>query len=415
MDKKNSKLYNFIINTWEKTIRTNYEDNDTLIGLPKPYTVPCVEDRFQEMYYWDTYFANLGLLRSDMTEQAKNNAENMAFLINKYGFVPNGSRTWYLSRSQPPFFSKTVKDVFEVTGDKEWLSQMYAALKKEYDFFRKERMLPCGLFRYHGKPIDKQEIETVARDVARRINLEYDDIKHEPEKYIYIGYAFYESGWDCTSRFDIVKNTEFSWIDLDSLIYGMLADLAYFASVLQNGEEKRWQEEADALKKLICEKCYDKDKGMFCDYDFVNDKKSDFLSVACFYPLYVGLASKEQAEETIKKLPLLEQEYGVACCEPREDLHYLQWDYPNGWACLHHIIVKALLNYGYKADALRIAEKYCRLIEKNYEETENLWEKYNVVTGGLAKVKESRNSHMMGWSAGCYMYCLDICQKLENQ
>ena len=190
----------------------------------------------------------------------------------------------------------------------------------------------------------------------------------------------------------------------------MLCDISYFAKKLENGEEDFWQGKAYRLKSLICEKCYDEEKGMFCDYDLVNEKKSDFISLASFYPLYVGLASEEQARATIKHLVELEQEYGVSCCPNREDLFDLQWDYPNGWACLHQIVIKSLLNYGYKSDALRIARKYCNLIETNYDETGNLWEKYNVVTGGLAEVKESRNSHMMGWSAGCYLYCLDICE-----
>ena len=123
-------LENFIKNSWDKCIRYQPEDDGTLIGLPKPYTVPCIEERFQEMYYWDTYFTNLGLLCSNRVEQAKNNAENMSFLIHKYGFMPNGNRTWYLTRSQPPFFSKTVRDIFDITNDKDWLNEMYPALIK---------------------------------------------------------------------------------------------------------------------------------------------------------------------------------------------------------------------------------------------------------------------------------------------
>ena len=406
-------LENFIKNSWDKCIRYQPEDDGTLIGLPKPYTVPCIEERFQEMYYWDTYFTNLGLLCSNRVEQAKNNAENMSFLIHKYGFMPNGNRTWYLTRSQPPFFSKTVRDIFDITNDKDWLNEMYPALIKEYNFFKNSRMLPSGLFRYYGNPQSADAIEIIASKFAKRVGITLNGSNQNREKYAYAHYALCESGWDCNSRFGVVNSAEFSWIDLNSLIYGMLTDLTYFAEILQNGEDKHWQRKAEQLQNLICEKCYDDEKGMFCDYDLVNEKKSNFLSLACFYPLYVGLSNAEQAEKTIKHLIELEQEFGVACCPDRDDLHSLQWDYPIGWACLHQIVVKSLLNYGYKSDAHRIAKKFCKLIETNYAKTGNLWEKYNVVTGGLAQVNESHNSHMMGWTAGCYLYCLEICKNLE--
>ena len=112
----NTNVKAFILKNWDKTVRTNTENQGDLIGLPKPYTVPCIEGTFQEMYYWDTYFTNIGLLLSGKVEQAINNTENIAYLIERYGKMPNGSRTFYLNRSQPPFFSQAVRDIFEVTG-----------------------------------------------------------------------------------------------------------------------------------------------------------------------------------------------------------------------------------------------------------------------------------------------------------
>lgn len=86
----------------------------------------------------------------------------------------------------------------------------------------------------------------------------------------------------------------------------------------------------------------------------------------------------------------------------------LQWDYPNGWACLHYMVVDGLFSYGYREDALRIAEKYVRTVERNFESTGNLWEKYNVVTGEVAVNKEYKTPPMMGWSAGIYLYCRSL-------
>lgn len=113
-----NKVVKFIEENFSQTIRSNKEDNDTLIGLPYPYTVPCIDDMFQEMYYWDTYFTNVGLLIAGNLEQARNNADNMMYLIEKYGYMPNGNRTYYLKQSQPPFLFLMVKEVYEHTSTK---------------------------------------------------------------------------------------------------------------------------------------------------------------------------------------------------------------------------------------------------------------------------------------------------------
>ena len=106
-----SKPKEFILDNWDKVIRENKEDKDTLIGLPYPYTVPCISGMFQEMYYWDTYFTNVGLILSGRIDQAKNNVDNMSYLISRYGFMPNGNRTRYLNNSQPPFLSMMVMEI----------------------------------------------------------------------------------------------------------------------------------------------------------------------------------------------------------------------------------------------------------------------------------------------------------------
>ena len=133
---------------------------------------------------------------------------------------------------------------------------------------------------------------------------------------------------------------------------------------------------------------------------------ADVVSAAAFFPLFAGLATAQQADDTVKALALLEQAHGVACCEKREDLYGLQRDYPNGWACLQYIVVHGLLRYGYRKEALRIAEKYKRLVEKVFEETGKLWEKYDVTTGGVSHNKEYETPAMMGWTAGVY---IDFC------
>ena len=139
---------------------------------------------------------------------------------------------------------------------------------------------------------------------------------------------------------------------------------------------------------------------------------TDFVSDASFYAMFTELCTEEQATKTVKLLEKLEQKYGVAACEKRADLMDLQWDYPIGWAPLHYIIMEGLMKYGYHSEALRIATKYCDLVERNYEKTGNIWEKYNTVTGEVASTKENGlAATMMGWSAGVYLYAKKLIDK----
>ena len=117
------KLKEFILNNWDKTIREAKEDTESIIALPKPFTVPSIEGYFQEMYYWDTYFTNVGLFASGLVQQAINNCENMSYVINKYGFFPNATKKHFLKRSQQPYFAFVVEDIYEATKDDKWLKE----------------------------------------------------------------------------------------------------------------------------------------------------------------------------------------------------------------------------------------------------------------------------------------------------
>ena len=397
-----NKIEKFIYENWENTVRTCLKDEGTLIALPKPFTIPTIKDAFQEMYYWDTYFANVGLIISGLTEQAKNNTENVAYMIEKYGYMPNGNRTYYLSRSQPPFFTQMAREVYEQTGDKAWLKKMYDTGCKEHSFWQTERITACGLNRYYAT-ISEKEIDGHSAYFTDRINIAPAKTTEEKRLMAEACLTFCESGWDCNSRFGLFPQN-FAWLDLNSLHYGMENNLAYFAKEL--GIDSDWSQKAEERKALINKLCWNETVGGFCDYDFVNKKTSDFISCAAFYPLFTGLATKEQAEKTVKLLDRLEVAHGVAACEKREDLLNLQWDYPNGWACLHHIVISALKRYGFDDDAKRIAEKYCTLVERNFELTGNIWEKYNVVEGTVATTTDGGLAVlMMGWSAGVYLFC----------
>ena len=404
-------LKNFIIDNWTRTVRTNQDDVGGLIGLPFPYTVPCISGTFQEMYYWDTYFTNIGLILSGEVKQAVNNVENVAYLIEKYGKMPNGNSTGFLNRSQPPFFSQMVCEIFEKTADTAWLEKIYPTVEKEYYFWQKNRKTSSGLNRYYCDDEGFFNRET-AGWLCERCGVEMPTDKNKIIEYAKCFSAFAESGWDCTSRFGLRAHI-FNPVCLNSLLYGMEVNLSYFADILNNGNSDLWMENAEKRKALMNELMCD-DLGVFFDYDFDKKEISGLFSAASFFPLTFGLATKEQAEKTVSYLSKIETEYGIAGCENKDTNMLLQWDYPNGWACLHYMVIKGLLNYGYKKDAERIAQKYAMLVENNFEKTGNLWEKYNVVTAEVSTATEYETPTMMGWSAGVYLYVKKLLEMMTD-
>ena len=393
----------FIRENWKDSIRINTKDEGEHVGLPFPYTCPCASGMFQEMYYWDTYFTNVGLILSDMTEQAKNNCRNIAYMIDRFGFMPNGNRTYYLGNSQPPFFSRMVYDIYEVEKSKDWLKEMYPALVKEWNFWQTRRVTSSGLNRYSGEFKDEAEKIYLAGYFFERVNMLPVKDPKAAARWGECYRSFGEGGMDCISRFGFAPQ-DHDWVDLNALLYGLEKHLAFFAKELGNGEEAKWLKAAEDRKALMNKVLWDDEKGMFCDHDFVKDAKTSFVAVAQFYPMFTGVATKEQAARTVKLLPQIEHLYGVAGTQQDELLDF-QWDYPNGWASHQYIMITALLDYGYREDALRIARKYVSVVDKVFAETGALWEKYNVVKGEVSVTKEYESPKMLGWSAGVYLYC----------
>ena len=395
------KIKNYISENWPGTIRRQKEDRDTLIGLPYPYSVSGFENVFQEMYYWGTYFTNTGLILSDQVNQAKNNVDNMVYMINKFGFVPNANRTWGLTRSQPPFLSEMVKDVYTVTGDKTWLSDCYKALEIEYKFWMTERISACGLNFYSGKYPDKEFL--CNRYCARR-NIERPESPEIRDEYAMAFHTGCESGWDFSSRCGIMQH-RYAWLCLNSLLYGFEKNMKFFSEELGVGEENLWHNRAEDRKDRMNKLMWNEKLGIFCDYNFVEKETADFISLAMLYPLFTGLASEKQAELTLSKLDRLELKYGLTCTEKRDDLYNLQWDFPHVWPPLQLIAIKAFLRYGYKDEAIRIAQKYLDVVNINFEKHGRLWEKYNGINGEVSITKEYKTPPMMGWSAAVYLFC----------
>ncbi len=382
--------------------RENYTDNGTLIGLPYPYSVPC-PDHFQELYYWDTYFLSLGLMETGHFDLALNNANNFIFLIEKYGFIPNGSRTYYLNRSQPPFFSMLVGEIFERTGDKQWLKKATHALVTEHEFWQTRRMTECGLNRY-GAPLPQEDIDSLFACAKRRMLLDFD----EQDRYAvaYTQLALAESGWDNTPRFEFCAENYIP-VDLNSLLYALEKNIAHFSEILGDLETKaKFERLAEDRRQRMRELLWSEEAGAFVDYNYVDKNFSPVISAASLFPLFLGVASDEEAKKTVKLLAHLEYPCGVSACEKHDIEGRYQWDYPNAWAPIQMAVVKGLLRYGYESDAKRIAQKYINTVDVTFKSTGRLWEKYNALDGSdnVTSEKKEKMPVMLGWTAGVYVY-----------
>ena len=388
-------------------VRENKEDKETLIGLPYPYTVLCLSDDFQEMYYWDTYFLNKGLILSNKINLAKNNVDNMLYLVDRYGFMPNGSRTFYLNNSQPPFLSEMVKDIYEATGNKEWLAEATRILVKEYDFWIKKRTTEIGLAQYTGYMDDFKSV-----DVDHASSMYIKRIKHTPdekskEQIAKQARASFECGWDMSARFGFdIEN--YVQVDLNSLLCAMERNIGYFLNELNQNDSiwtSRYEQRLSLMRKYMLH------DNVFCDYNFKSNAVSELFSCANIYPMWLNLLTDEEAKKIMSELHRIEAPYGLYAAERSNEFDYnFQWSYPNGWAPLYFIAIEGFLNYGYIDKALELAKKYLILIEKNFDEHHDLFEKYNVEDGSLNAVTEGNvwPRPMMGWTAGVYLYAKSI-------
>jgi alpha,alpha-trehalase len=389
-----------------KTLREQREDSYPFFALPKPYNVPCASGMFQEMYYWDTYFTNRGLLLDGNVEQARNNVDNLLAMADRFGFVLNGNRAEFLNNSQPPFMSQAVREIYEATGDKEWLANALHAIESEYRFYTVERGSGIGLSHYDAvMPISEEQKQRGAEQLIDRLGYTPDVSLGELARGLF---AVGESGWDINPRMTY-RAYDYAAADLNSLIYAIENNMEYFSLELGSLDAAREWRLRKEERAMLCREYLRGDDGIFYDYDLKNGERTRLFSAACYYPLYFGMASSDEAEAARNMLPLIETEWGtvtsVRCDEIRGTF---QWGYPNGWPPMQQIIVGGLLRYGYRDDAMRIAANFKRLIEKVFTETGHLWEKYDVVRGSAEALAEYETPAMLGWTYGTYRVLTEL-------
>ena len=377
------------------------EDNPSipLIKLPYPYTTPCAEGAFQEMYYWDTYFTHKCLLLTKRGGQVRNNLKNFAYLLEKFGKIPNGNRLHYITRSQPPFFGLMLSDYLKEGQEGLELEKAFALLEKEYSFWQKERIADNGLNVYGCDRVDKEKYgdywffdcdQTKGYTARTGIFLEENEGNNRGV------IAECESGWDFSPRF-LSQATRYNPVDLNSLLYADEILLSEWARRLNKEDRAEFYQIKAEERKEKMNRLMKKD-GIYYDFNFVEKTTSPIVSCASFYPYFVGLDTDWAG--FLKSVSLLEKEYGVVACQ--WDKGGFQWAAPNSWAPLNYIAVAAAEKLGLKEVAKRLADKYLSVTDKIYKKTKRLWEKYNAKTGDLEVASEYGTPEMLGWTAGVY-------------
>jgi len=371
-----------------------------LLYLPHPYVVPG--GRFNEMYGWDSYFIVLGLLRDGRRLQARQMVDNFIYQIEHYGHILNANRTYYLTRSQPPFLSHMVLAVYDKTGDRAWLQAALPAMLKDYEFWTSGPHLVAetGLSRYwdlgEGPAAEVLEDE---RDAQGRTH--YDRIleyfrTHQVDDYDLSQYydreqdrltpLFYkgdrtmrESGFDPSNRFgafnlDVIH---YNPVDLNTLLWMAERNIARVLDLGgRRAEAREWRDRACLRRDRIYRYNWDARSGLFLDYNFQTGKRRHYEFATTFFPLWAGLASPNQAARVAANLPIFERPGGIVTSTFASGN---QWDLPFGWAPLQMVAAEGLRTYGYQVEANRVSLAFLSLVLQEFKTSGTIVEKYDVV------------------------------------
>jgi alpha,alpha-trehalase len=381
----------YIEGHWQELIRHHNEDNGTLVGLPYPYVVPAADPsadfRFDEQYYWDSYFTALGLRDPKHQALVEGMLENLIFLFRRFGLIPNASRMYATSRSQPPLLTSFIFHVYDTYHkDEEWLRQRMSIAKDEYQRVWMNSTHPQWHQVYQG--LSRYYDINVLHDLAEA-----------------------ESGWDMTPRFER-KCLDFLPVDLNALLYKYETDFARADTILGDAKSAdHWTKQAAKRQKVMNELMWGKLRGFYFDYNFQRKVLGDIWSLAGFYTMWAGMASPEQAKRMVENLAKFEKKSGLTTTSrPLIDTITLfgsikvQWAYPNGWAPLQYIVIEGLKNYGYHEEARRIALAWVQGNLEWFTRHGVFLEKYNVVNSKKHPVEGLYPSQTgFGWTNGVFL------------
>lgn len=409
-------LLDYVSSLWPQLAQTDTSvpQYSSLQPLPYPYVVPG--GRFREVYYWDSYFTMLGLEQDGQHALAQGMLKNFAYELDTYGLIPNGNRSYYLSRSQPPFFSLMV-ELIAATDGNDTLRTYLPELQREWNFWMAGASgLPPGSAQLNavrladGTLLNRYwDARDVPRDESYFEDSQTAQFSARPPKQVYRSLrAAAESGWDFSSRWlrdgrtlATIRTTNIVPVDLNCLLahleqtlseaYLLAGDAAQSAKYQQYATQR-----SDAIRRLL----WDSRNGVFGDLLWQTGRLTGDLSAATLYPLFLHVADPNQAAQVAAAVRnrLLD----VGGLDTSLVTSGQQWDAPNGWAPLQWIAVQGLRDYGFADLAGTIASRWVAKNIAGYQQSAKLVEKYNVTTsaGDAGSGGEYATQIGFGWTNG---------------
>ena len=437
------------INNKPGILSLKLEEKDNKIkGIP--FVVPG--GRFNEMYGWDSYFESVGLMLDGKVELAKAMADNFQYEIEHYGKILNANRSYYLTRTQPPFYTSLITEVYQIIKDKKWLESHLKTAIKEYEtvwMVEGKRLTRNGLNRYLAEGIgippecEEGHFDSIIKPYADKFKLSIPDyiskykkgdiINSDLDDYFIHDRSVRESGHDTSYRIE-GNCAHLNLVELNALLYKYELDFAQiikkefndsFVSNSKSYNSAYWIEKAIDRKKLVDHYLWNEDHGMYFDYNIQSNQQSTFIAATTFIPLWAGMASQHQAQSLIKHaLPALMEKGGIAGCSKKslESSSGIgparQWDYPNGWAPHQMMIWKGFIHYGFQKEAQELIYRWLYMITKNaVDYNGTIPEKYDVVAathkvfaeyGNVGTDFEYITQEGFGWMNASYQYGLSL-------
>ncbi len=430
-----------------------------LLYLNNKYVVPG--GRFNEMYGWDSYFIVRGLVEDKRIELARGMVENFFFEIEHYGAVLNANRTYYLTRSQPPFLTSMILAVYDAQKaagkeDRAWLERAYGYAARDHGLWTREPHLAgtTGLSRYYdfgnGPAPESMKDETGHyRQVAAFFLGQQQDlwrdylVPRKPDEdhvgplfalevcdsaktmaqaacdsagvaslsadYYKGDRAMRESGYDVSFRFGPhgARTHHYAPVCLNSLLYKTEKDLERMSGMLgRPADTEEWRKQAEERKDRIQKYLWDSERGLYFDYDFENGKRSDYEYVTAFFPLWAGIPTPEQARAVMQHLPTFEKPGGLVMSTHETGG---QWDFPYAWAPDQLVADEGIRRYGFNEDADRVSYEFLSAVAENFRRDGTIREKYNAVTRS-SETQVTAGYHMnivgFGWTNGVFLALL---------
>jgi alpha,alpha-trehalase len=419
-------------------------ENNEVKGVP--FVVPG--GRFNEMYGWDSYFETVGLLCDGKVDLAKAMADNFQYQIENYGKILNANRSYYLTRTQPPFYSSLISEIFEVTKDKCWLASHLKTAIQEYEtvwMVQGKRLTPNGLNRYRaegiGMPPECEEghFDMELKKYAEKEGISIREfakmyqngeiINEELDRYFVHDRSLRESGHDTSWRLDDIC-ADLNTVDLNSLLYKYESDFAhlvenYFDGEFEGYHSTYWFQVMHKRDERMQELMWNKEHAQYFDYNFKTKSQTQFESASNYFPLWAGLVDSREADKLVKTLITQLKEKGGIVGTSRnmdtnlpKDVIQRQWDYPNGWAPHQMLIWGGLKNYGFENELKELVYRWLFMITKNaVDYNGTIPEKYDVVEathkvfaeyGNVGTDFEYITQEGFGWMNASYQYGLKL-------